>query len=255
MSIAERRLFKLAGQLRQIHKNAEMRNPMKLREKAMRGLRWAQTRWEDLEPCTVDDLRTLVYVENLAGRVGQVGRDFRLQEHYRKMETDLPAAQRWVNMPMDYDAWVQGEPIHPQGRANDLAEKWRNWWQTPGPGVEGIRDILENVAPCPGAERPRIEGEALMRIVKASKGKAAGADGWSPDELCLLPDGFFEAVAMIWDLGSGPSGRGTAPELEGYSMRRDPQSRWRGIEAALDILHLLEMRVHGAPREDVGLDR
>ena len=39
-----------------------------------------------------------------------------------------------------------------------------------------------------------------MRIVKASNGKAAGADGWSPTELCLLPDGFFEAVALIWEV-------------------------------------------------------
>ncbi len=39
-----------------------------------------------------------------------------------------------------------------------------------------------------------------MRIMKASKGKAAGADGWSPNELCLLPDGFFEAIATIWEV-------------------------------------------------------
>ena len=63
MSIAERRLFRLAGQLRQIHRRAETGNPMRLRDRAIRGLAWAQGRWEDLEQCTVDDLRALVYVE------------------------------------------------------------------------------------------------------------------------------------------------------------------------------------------------
>ncbi len=101
MSFAERRLCKSAGQLRQIHRRADTDNPMRLRNRAIRGLHWAQNRWVDLERCTVDDLRTLVYLENLAGRVGQIDRDFRLQEHYRKMESDLPAAQRWVNMPID----------------------------------------------------------------------------------------------------------------------------------------------------------
>ena len=96
------------------------------------------------------------------------------------METDLPAAQRWVNMPIDYDVWVHGESVDPQGRADDLADKWRDWWQTSRVGVDDIRDILHNVEECPGAERPKITGEALMRIVKASNGKAAGADGWSP---------------------------------------------------------------------------
>ncbi len=200
MSIAERRLFKLAGQLRQIHRRAETVNPMRLRDKAIRGLAWAQGRWEDLEPCTVDDLRTLVYVENLAARIGKIDKEFRLQEHCRKMETDLPAAQRWANMPIDYDAWVHGESVDPQGRADDLADKWRDWWQTSCVGVDDVRDILRSVEECPGAERPKITGEALMRIVKASNGKAAFADGWSPTELCLLPDGFFEAVALIWEV-------------------------------------------------------
>ena len=164
---------------------------MRLRDKAIRRLAWAQGRWVDLERCAVDDPRTVVHVENLAMRIGKHDEECRLHGHYRKSGTDPPAAQRWAHKPSGYDVGVHGESVDPRKWADDLADRWRDWWQTSCEGVGDIRDILHNVAECPGEERPKITGEALMGIIKARSGKAAGADGWSPEELCLLPEGFF----------------------------------------------------------------
>ena len=152
----------------------------------------------DLERCAVDDPRTVVHVKHLAMQIGKHDEECRLQGQDRMRGTDSPAVQRWAQRPSGYDVKGRGESVGPRRWADDLADRWRDWWQTSCVGVGDIRDILHNVAECPGEERPKITGEVLTQIIKASNGKTAGADGWSREELCLLPEGFFEAVASIW---------------------------------------------------------
>ncbi len=72
------------------------------------------------------------------------------------MSTDLAAAQRWVNLVAAKDEREEGEEIHPQKRAEQLAEKWTKWWEADPAPPEALADMLENVPTCGGAGTPTV---------------------------------------------------------------------------------------------------
>ena len=63
----------------------------------------------------------------------------------------------------------------------------------------GVRALLEQHPQLPEyAWRPTFTADELRKVAKAMSQKAAGPDGWSTASWCLLPDGFFAALAQLW---------------------------------------------------------
>ncbi|MDP6209095.1 MAG: reverse transcriptase domain-containing protein, partial [Roseibacillus sp.] len=198
VSVAERRLRRLLRELLHLHREDERLNQHCLVAKAESNLAWAKQHWEDLAGLTIWDLRTIKYVKQLADRIDQVDGAKRREHHQERMSTDLAAAQRWVNLVPPKDEWEEGEEIHPQARAEQLAKKWTKWWEADPAPPEALAEVLDCVPACGEVETPVVGPEALMRIVREGQAKAAGADGWSPGKLALLPLGFWRAVSDIW---------------------------------------------------------
>ena len=63
--------------------------------------------------------------------------------------------------------------------------------------IEGLLDWADQVRW--NIDTPRLTGNELRRIVMANKKRAAGIDAWAPRHWSLLPLGFYEALAAVWN--------------------------------------------------------
>ena len=126
MSNTERRLRRLAGQIRQLHHGSNM-GDFRSRRKITANLDWACLRYDHVMPSDITDLRILKYAEDLADDIANHDTTHRIEAHVEKMSSDLAAAQRWINNAEDVDAWQDGEKVHPQDRVVELSNEWQKW--------------------------------------------------------------------------------------------------------------------------------
>ena len=183
MSNTERRLRRLAGQIRQLHL-ANCMGDLKLRRNIGANLDWACLHYDHVMPHDITDLRILKYAEDLADDIANHDRTRRIEVHVEKMSGDLAAAQRWVNNAEDVDAWQDGEKVHPQDRVVELSNKWKKWWETEPASPSQIRGLLGNVTTVKECPAPEVKGLALWKMFRASNGKAAGADAFATIYAC-----------------------------------------------------------------------
>ena len=57
---------------------------------------------------------------------------------------------------------------------------------------------------------PTLTCEEIRQIVRANKKRAPGVDGWAPKHWSLLPVGFYDDVAALWN--TILQGRGDLPQ-------------------------------------------
>ena len=91
--------------------------------------------------------------------------------------------------------------IHPAEVVRDQSELWTSKWNPEDPiDQERVESLLRNFRPLPQCEdQIQITGPQLIRANNKMKGKAPGPDGWTPEQLALLPAQWWEAVARCWN--------------------------------------------------------
>ena len=126
-----------------------------------------------------------------------------------KMESSEPQLLAWIQRrerlnielarpALSADEVHQGCAIHPTRVLQDSEAAWMRLW--------GRRDVTGGVRALLGRHpqlpeyvwRPTFTADELRKVAKAMSQKAAGPDGWSTASWCLLPDGFFAALAHLW---------------------------------------------------------
>ena len=78
-----------------------------------------------------------------------------------------------------------------------LGAYWHGLWGAPAPPAQPLIPWLEALAAVPSMPRPApLIGQELREVVDAtSKGKAAGADGWTYEHMAAWPPEVFEVLA------------------------------------------------------------
>jgi len=94
--------------------------------------------------------------------------------------------------------------LHPQESIEREASKWGKLWNPAKEDLPEWKEVLLFTEWTKhlrqDLETPWLEGSELRRIINANTGKAAGTDEWAPAQWALLPDGFFNALAALWNL-------------------------------------------------------
>ena len=112
-------------------------------------------------------------------------------------------ARSWIRMkPEDEPCDRIRQAIHPQARAEQERDRLAEFWLAEPPPPESVDPFIADVKPTPGAPR-RIEvdptGRRLKRRAQQQKNKSGGADGWLPKHMHLLPEGWYAALALLWN--------------------------------------------------------
>lgn len=127
----------------------------------------------------------------------------RLESWKNKMQENEVAKSRWILQ--DEVLPVFKEPrnqVDPQSLLEERSQPWRVLW---GPALGAIPE-LSNIAPYlqwvppagfNGAQNWKVSGEQLMKKVAAMGISSAGLDQWRPDQLRLLPSGFWMIAACF----------------------------------------------------------
>ena len=110
----------------------------------------------------------------------------------------------------------QGPTSHPQKLAHELLRRSKEQFEKPVDPAKRAeffdeRGHLLTPHPC---ELPAITGEAIRGILLLKRRAAAGADGWRPNELALLPRQIFDMLAVICNIAE-EVGRWPAVLLQG----------------------------------------
>ena len=126
-----------------------------------------------------------------------------------RMESSEPQLLAWIQRrerlnielarpALNADEVHQGRAIHPTRVLQDSEVAWMKLWGRRDV-TGGVRALLEQHPQLPEFEwRPTFTADELRKVAKAMSQKAAGPDGWSTASWCLLPDGFFTALAQLW---------------------------------------------------------
>ncbi|CAE7217270.1 unnamed protein product [Symbiodinium sp. CCMP2592] len=105
------------------------------------------------------------------------------------------------------DVYVS-KAVHPVRVIAEAEDSWMRLWGRST--VTGrVPDLLRPLPTLPEAAwHPSFTAEALYKAGKQMATKAAGPDGWTTGQWCLLPMSFWEALAALWtkvlDTGVAP---------------------------------------------------
>ena len=131
-----------------------------------------------------------------------IEKEDRLRRWRQKIDNEEGELLKWIKqMPAEAAAIDSNKPLHPQDRVEFEAKAWEKLWNPEdvpkvwdlGPFMSWTEEYHQPF------ELPWLTGKELMRIVRANAGKASGVDNWGPLHWCLLPQGFFDAMAAIWN--------------------------------------------------------
>ncbi|OLQ11437.1 Retrovirus-related Pol polyprotein from type-2 retrotransposable element R2DM [Symbiodinium microadriaticum] len=136
--------------------------------------------------------------------------------------TDKSFAQccAWVKRKADHAQAVLGPPrdikaataVHPTQILGEQSEVWKKLWTQPSKvsfDSSSLRQVLAELPrPVDMQVELQITAEGLRKATKRMIKKAGGPDGWEASDLVLLPLGFWESAARLWnralDLGVLP---------------------------------------------------
>ena len=153
---------------------------------------------------------------SLAEREAERARDARIRR-WKEIQPDLPAMCRWINAKVEVQSSTDqqlGEcPSHAavaQRLTTSLDSLWREAEQL---DIGNLAAFLQDLQPATAAVtwQMNFAGHQLRRRARASKAKAGGLDGWSGALMALLPLGFFDGLAEIWQ--HIVDGKGTIPQV------------------------------------------
>ena len=126
-----------------------------------------------------------------------------------KMETSEAQLQSWIqrrerlNVEMDRPLMTAEEvhqcrAIHPTQVLKDSEAAWMRLWGR-GDVTGMVGSLLEQHPQQPEfIWHPTFTANELRKVAQAMSKKAAGPDGWSTSSWCLLPAGFWTALAHLW---------------------------------------------------------
>lgn len=127
--------------------------------------------------------------------------------------TDKSFAQccAWVKRKADHAQAVFGPPrdikaataVHPTQILDEQSEVWTKLWTQPPQDSfdsSSLRQVL-NELPRPADMKVELQitAEGLQKATKRMIKKAGGPDGWEASDLVLLPLGFWESAARLWN--------------------------------------------------------
>ena len=126
----------------------------------------------------------------------------RLRAWKERLEDNENAMLAWIKKePLDAPATDSGKPLHPQERVEHEAAAYKELWNPKVvPNVSELDPILDWTANFRSeVEVPILTGAELKRICHGNADKAAGVDQWYPRHWTLLPIGFFDQLAAMWN--------------------------------------------------------
>ncbi|CAE7344986.1 Pol [Symbiodinium natans] len=159
-----------------------------------------------LEPGSLSDFR--LWLENELRRLETAQRDKRLREWKQKMQQEDGPVWRWLAKAKKTEVTCglkdsSGQVMTPVATMQTVEAFWRRHW----PGSEDLADKLEVVENLyhefglgdqvrhPGM--PPLSGSDLKRTLSRQKGKAAGPEGWRPEELWSWPAPALDLLAAF----------------------------------------------------------
>ena len=141
-------------------------------------------------------------------------------DHWQTSDKSFAQCCAWVKRKADHAQACFGPPrdikaataIHPTQILSEQSDVWRRLWTQPSHArfdSSSLRQVLAELPrPVDTQVELQISAEGLRKATKRMIKKAGGPDGWEASDLVLLPLGFWEAAARLWnravDLGVLP---------------------------------------------------
>ena len=128
----------------------------------------------------------------------------RVQAWKATMQDDVVKLGKWVQRtpPQPQVAEDLSSSPHPESLAGKEAAFWKEWWNPASlPDLQQVRDICGLLGPSATVANEdclSFSGSDLLDVAKKARAKASGIDGWTADNLSLLPSPFWNVVADLW---------------------------------------------------------
>jgi endonuclease/exonuclease/phosphatase family metal-dependent hydrolase len=200
MSFKERKLTRLSRLLREFQLQASLgKFDFRLHNNLWR-------RWNDLcphferlrvldfsHPDSLDLIRQCLEEENAGVR------SRRLTSWKNRLQNSDPQLFSWLRRQPQKADEPAGVPIHPQQKVEHHQNIWKQLWNPPSVrSVDEVQPWLATLPPGVFQDSLSFTGGMLRELTFKKKDKAHGADGWRPSEWLLLPNAFFDHLALLW---------------------------------------------------------
>ena len=143
----------------------------------------------------------------LADEEAARARDARIRSWKEKLQGDVGRMARWITASINQESTSLKEfaddPSLQAQADRQRAALSALWNDRVIPHAAAFSTVLHaSAAEAPGndVQNCGVSAEALWRRARASKGRAAGADGWKGSHFAALPRPFFNSLATIWRL-------------------------------------------------------
>ena len=201
-TVLERRLRRTLRRLAELQKTDA---DWSLARKVLNALPYLQKHFPELTEVQNLDTNLIAVLEQCLQKEICASREARLQSWKRKMEEDESSLVRWVKGADKVSCFATDDsrvPVHPQRKAEHFANFWQKVWSPPSLAQEEAVDPFLDWIPPGGfsCSEPNFTPANLRSQVRKAVGKAHGPDGWTGDSWSLLPMGFFDALAKLWNV-------------------------------------------------------
>lgn len=143
---------------------------------------------------------TVDYLDGLITDTRAVTANIRIKRWETRLSEDEKAMARWVQQqpPNLGDA---GRLRPAQVIVEETALSWSALWNPQRvPDCAALDGLLGWTSEHRvEVKLPTLTGKELRRITRANKKRAAGTDNWAPGHWALLPMGFFDCLAALWN--------------------------------------------------------